>query len=170
MKDSATTIFLIGFMGSGKTNMGMKLSRKLRMGFCDLDAEIEHRSGMAIKDIITTHGETYFRQIEAETLRAIDINGKVVSTGGGAPCYHENIEWMKEKGRVVFLNVNEGVILSRLMKSDLSERPLLKGLDEAGLRSFIHDKLLLRLPYYKQADIVIDGVSKSLERLVASLT
>jgi shikimate kinase len=157
-------------MGSGKTNMGMKLSRKLRMEFSDLDAEIEHRSGMTIKEIIKTYGEEHFRKIEAETLKAIDIAHKVISTGGGAPCYHDNVQWMKEKGRVVFLNVNEGVILSRLLKSDLTDRPLLQGLDEEGLKLFIHDKLKQRLPYYEQADIVIDGVSKSLERLVAVLT
>ena len=92
-----------------------------------------------------------------------------MATGGGTPCFFDNLEWMKSKGTVVFLNVDEGVLYSRLANSDMEERPLMKDLDEQGLKNFIHDKLQERLPFYKLANLTFDPVNQPLEELVTQL-
>jgi len=170
------TVFLVGFMGSGKSTFGKKLAAKLLLPFVDLDQEVihhyqSHEEGLhSIKDIIAQNGLSFFRAIESETLRLIDVNNKVISTGGGTPCHFDNMEWMKRRGVVVFLNVEEGVLYSRLKNTDMEERPLLKDLDEVGLRNFIHETLMDRLPIYTQANITFNPVMQKLEDLVALLS
>ncbi|HLP51810.1 MAG TPA: shikimate kinase [Chitinophagales bacterium] len=172
-----TPVFLIGFMGAGKTTFGKKLANKLGLQFVDLDGEIlqnqepgtknqDNTHNASIKELIEQHGMEYFRALEAETLRLLDVQGKLISTGGGTPCFFDNLDYMKRRGTVVFLNVDEGVILSRLKTTDLNERPLLKGLDETGLKKFIHEKLKERLPIYQQADISFNPVSQKMEELL----
>ena len=178
--DAPSTVFLIGFMGAGKTTFGKKLAAKLGLQFVDLDEEIvkleERRpetgvnSPASVKDLIELRGIDYFRKAEADTLRQLDLDKKLISTGGGAPCYYNNMQWMKEHGTVVFLNVDEGVIYSRLKATNLDERPLLKGLDDEGLKTFIHEKLQERLPVYQQAHIQFNPVKQKPEELVNVLT
>lgn len=163
----ASALFLIGFMGSGKTTVGKKLAAKLGFDFVDLDAMIERNEQAYIRDIISDKGESYFREREAEALRQLDITKKVISTGGGTPCFHDNMAWIKANGYSVYLDVNEGVIFSRLKNAKQSERPLLIGLDDAALKAFISQKLEERLPYYHQADMVFDPVKEEIEILVA---
>lgn len=170
-----STIFLVGFMGSGKTTFGKKLTTKLKLEFIDLDSEVinhyqAHEENVhSIKEIIEQNGLPFFRAIESETLRLLDVNNKVISTGGGTPCHFDNMEWMKRRGTVVFLNVDEGVLYSRLKNTDLEERPLLKDLDEEGLKNFIHEKLQERLPIYIQANITFNPVTQRMEELVEML-
>ena len=150
------------------------------MQFVDLDEEVaklEDRrpetgvnSPASVQQIIAKHGIDYFRKAEADTLRNLKLSNKLISTGGGAPCYYNNMQWMKEHGTVVFLNVDEGVLYSRLKTTDLNERPLLKGLDDEGLKKFIHDKLQERLPVYNQAHIQFNPVTDKIEVLVGMLT
>ncbi len=169
------TIFLTGFMGSGKTTFGKKLAAKLALQFIDLDTAVinhykAHEENVhTIKEIVEQNGLPFFRAIESETLRTMDINNKVISTGGGTPCHFDNMEWMKRRGVVVFLNVEEGVLFSRLKNTDLEERPLLKDLDEAGLKNFIHEKLQERLPFYNQANITFNPVTQKMEELLEML-
>ncbi|MBS1685839.1 MAG: shikimate kinase [Bacteroidetes bacterium] len=156
------TVFLIGFMGAGKTTLGKKLAPKLQCTFVDVDHLLEQREGMAIKNIITTHGEPYFRQKESETLRSLEIENKIISTGGGTPCFYDNMAWMNAHGITLFLNVSEKAIYSRLKTVDREQRPLLRGLDDEGLRLFIHDKLRERRPFYEQAQLSLDPISAPL--------
>lgn len=173
--EGSSTIFLVGFMGSGKTTFGKKLAAKLALPLIDLDNEIinyykaQEENVHTIKEIIEQNGLPYFRAIESETLRLIDVKSKVISTGGGTPCYFDNMEWMKRRGVVVFLQVDEGVLFSRLKNTDLEERPLLKDLDEEGLKSFIREKLEERLPIYTQAHITFNPVTQKIEELVEML-
>src|ERR1043165_197353 len=154
-------IFLIGFMGAGKTTFGKKLANKLQFTFLDLDEEIARRQNAeSVQQLIDKNGFYWFRAVESETL---------ISTGGGTPCHFDNLEWMKRRGKVIFLDVDEGILLSRLKTTNLHERPLLKDLDEEGLKNFIHDKLEERLPIYRQADIIFDPVKQKIEELVAAL-
>ncbi len=178
--DAPSTIFLVGFMGAGKTTFGKKLATKLGLQFVDLDEQIVKRedrrpetgvnSPVSVQNLIELHGIDYFRKAEADALRTLDLNNKLISTGGGAPCYYDNMQWMKEHGTVVFLHVDEGVLYSRLKTTDLNERPLLKGLDDEGLKQFIHDKLQERLPVYNQAHLQFNPVTDKIEVLVAMLT
>lgn len=151
-------IFLIGFMGSGKTHWGKQLAAQLKIPFFDLDEEIVKSEGKSIGDIFASCGEEHFRMIEKEALESLidDHNSMVLSCGGGTPCFFNNIERMKKYGVVVWLNTHSEVILGRLLKEKAS-RPLLKNIDDADLKVYIIRKLNERRMYYEQADIVVDN-------------
>ena len=166
---SAKTVFLIGFMGSGKTTFGKKLANKLELRFIDLDEAIAYKYQLSIKTLIEQHGIDFFRETERDTLKLLDIENAVIATGGGTPCYFDNLEWMKRRGVVVYLNVSEGIIFSRLKNTELEERPLLKDLDDEGLKDFISKKLTERLPFYNQAHISFDPVHEKMESLIELL-
>ena len=163
------TVFLVGFMGSGKTTIGKKLAAKVSCEFIDLDAAIEHKEEMYIRDIINEKGEPYFREVESRTLQQFDLTGKVIATGGGTPYYFDNMDWMKANGIAVYIELEEAILFSRLKTTNLTNRPLLQGLDDDGLKQFIHIKLEERSPYYYQAQIVYDPMKESMEELVAKI-
>src|SRR5690606_8666855 len=120
-------LFFIGFMGCGKTTIGKKISRKSGIPFIDLDEQIVDKSGISIADYFALHGETQFRQLESDVLRAIPANqAKIVSTGGGAPCFNNNMEWMNENGITIYLKLSPAVLLKRLAGKEAISRPLLK--------------------------------------------
>jgi shikimate kinase len=169
MAEVSKPVFLIGFMGSGKTTFGKKLATKLHLSFIDLDESIISSEKKTIEKIVLEHGMEYFRNIETATLKSLNISGKLISTGGGTPCFHNNIDWMKETGIVVYLQVDEGVLFSRLKQTDLNHRPLLKGLDEGGLKKYISETLKEREPIYKQAHIAFNPVKEPMEILVEKL-
>ena len=163
-------IFLIGFMGSGKSTFGKKLANKLNTDFIDIDELVAARYRISgIKELIETKGMDFFRQAESDVLKSLSAEHAVVSTGGGTPCYFDNLDWMKRRGVVVFLKVDEGVIFSRLKTTNLEERPLLKDLDDEGLKLFIHEKLEERLSYYNRADIIFDPIHEKANELVVKL-
>lgn len=164
------TVFLIGFMGAGKTTFGKKLAAKLQLSFIDLDKEVAQTHNAAdVKQIIEEKGIDFFRTAESVTLKNLPLTNQLVSTGGGTPCCFDNMDWMKQHGTVIFLQVDEGVLFSRLKTTDMNQRPLLKGLDEDGLKSFIHEKLAERLPFYRQAHIIFNPVTGSIDDLVKLL-
>lgn len=166
----APTIFLIGFMGSGKTTLGKKLAAKLGYRFVDLDAVVvAENQSTGVAQLIDVKGIDYFRRAENEVLKKLDLQNAVVSTGGGTPCYFDSLEWMKAHGTVVYLDVDEKSLFNRLQTTNLHERPLLRNLDEVGLKTFIHEKLQERLPYYRQAHISFNPVNQKLEELVGLL-
>src|SRR5579859_5234618 len=106
------TIFLIGFMASGKTYFGKKLARQLGLQFVDLDELVAEATGkQSVSDLINEKGMDYFRKAEEETLKALRPERIVVATGGGTPCFSDNLEWMKARGVVIFLNVHELAIV-----------------------------------------------------------
>jgi shikimate kinase len=150
-------IFLIGFMGSGKTHWGKQLASRLQLSFFDLDEVIVQSEQQNIPEIFSSKGEEYFRGKEKELLeKLVDENtNMVVSCGGGTPCFFNNIEFMKKYGTVVWLNTHVDVLLERLMK-ERNERPLLKDINDEELRNYILRKLNERRMYYEQADVIID--------------
>lgn len=151
-------IFLIGFMGSGKTHWGKQLATKLKIPFFDLDEAIVQNEGKAVKDIFADCGEEYFRMLEKQTLESLidDNESMVLSCGGGTPCFFNNIETMKKYGVVVWLNTHAEILLQRLMK-EKSSRPLLKNIADADMKAYIIRKLNERRMYYEQADVVLDN-------------
>ena len=150
-------IFLIGFMGSGKTHWGKQLAQRLQLAFYDLDEVVQQSEKMTIPEIFAAKGEEHFRNKEKEMLeKLVDENASmVVSCGGGTPCFFNNIEFMKKYGTVVWLNTAVNVLMQRLMK-ERNERPLLKDISDEELRNYIMRKLNERRMYYEQADVVID--------------
>jgi shikimate kinase len=149
---STQRIFLTGFMGSGKSHTGERLAGLLGLPFIDLDAEIEGRTGQTITDIFAGRGEAAFRELERDTLHEVagQTDAFVLSTGGGAPCFHDNMRWMNEQGTTVFLDPPLSVLLGRL-EAGREHRPLLQNTDE--LATFVTQKLAFRRPDYEKAKI-----------------
>jgi shikimate kinase len=150
-------IFLIGFMGSGKTHWGRVWARKNQLNFFDLDEQIEKTLGETIADIFEKKGEENFREMERYVLRKFDVkNNFVLACGGGTPCFMDNLQWMNEQGTTVYLQASPSEILEKVM-NETQERPLLKKLNSSELLFFIEQKLKEREPYYKRAKYTLDA-------------
>lgn len=157
-------------MGSGKTTLGKKLAAKLKYSFVDLDEVVCTTNGFgSIKELVAAKGFPDFRKLEAVALRELERENKVVSTGGGTPCFHDNMDWMLKSGTVVFVDVDEKTIYNRLKETDRNERPLLAGLDDDELRQFIYGNLQERMPFYKRAQVSFNPLKQKLEELVSQL-
>jgi len=145
-------IYLVGFMGTGKTAVGKEVARKLSQQFIDLDSQIEEKQNRKISQIFTEDGEAYFRSLEKQTLKKIAVGKNlVVSCGGGIILDKENIQIMKETGRMICLTSRPEVILARTQ--GYRQRPLLN-VDNPTER--IDELLKIRAPFYAQADYTID--------------
>jgi shikimate kinase len=143
-------------MGSGKSTIGKGLAKALKLQFIDLDSFIEERNHKTIPEIFALHGETEFRLLEQKALQEIStFENVVIATGGGAPCFFNNIEVIKATGKSIYLNGTPHILADRLLHSK-TERPLIKGKSEEELIQFIHETLNKRDHYYKQADLIID--------------
>ena len=163
-------IFLIGFMGSGKTYWGRRLGEKLKLPFFDLDEQIESHESKPISQIFAEEGEEYFRLLEKDTLHIITESHAsfIMATGGGTPCYFNNIDFMNKAGTAVWINTPVDLLFERLIK-DKAHRPLIKNLNDAQLKGFIIKKFSDRKIYYEQADMVIEEDEKDLEKIVGKL-
>jgi shikimate kinase len=158
-------IFLIGFMGSGKTTLGRKLAARMNYEFIDLDHKLEQQVELSIAEYFSLFGEDAFRKLEAEVLRKTAYSDNVIiSTGGGLPCYFDNMDWMKANGKVVYLKLTPKTLADRL-ESVKEDRPLLQDKHGDALIAFIEQKLAEREPFYSQANIIADGLSLTAERL-----
>lgn len=162
-------IFLIGFMGSGKTTSGKRLATALNCPFFDLDQQIAAAEGMSIPAYFAEHGEAAFRILERKTLQSFPYPADcVISTGGGTPCYFKNMEWMNENGLTVFIDMYPAALVKRLEQGK-QKRPLLKDLNEDEMLAFITEKLTERLPFYNQAKVIINGINLTTELLQAAV-
>jgi len=163
-------IFLIGFMGSGKTYWGQLLSESLELPFFDLDAVIVRTEQKSISDIFTEKGEEYFRYKEKEVLEELvkDHDKFIVSCGGGTPCFFNNILFMKKEGKVVWLNTSVEILKKRLVKERMS-RPLVRAVGDAELESYIVRKLGERKMYYSQADVIVEEENIDLHSLIENI-
>lgn len=162
-------LFLIGFMGSGKTTLGKKLANHLNLKFIDLDQMIVARIGMAIPEYFTLHGEQKFRELESQILKEQAGERAVVSTGGGGPCFFDNMQWILENGISIYLYLTPKALHHRLQQSNIASRPALQGLRDEALLQFIEEKLSEREPFYKQANIHIDQLNTSLDAICQSI-
>ena len=163
-------IFLIGFMGSGKTHWGRQLSAKLNLPFYDLDTVIIEKEQRSVAEIFAEKGEEYFRYLEKGTLEAI-VDGQerfILSCGGGTPCFFNNIEFMKKNGKVIWLNTSIDMLTERLTRERKS-RPLISDVEEEELRRYIVRKLSERRMYYQQADVTVNEESITLDELTRLL-
>jgi shikimate kinase len=150
-------IFLIGYMGAGKTTIGKKLATQLNLEFVDLDRFIEKRYNKSISQIFFEKGETQFRAIEMNLLNEIaDFENVVISTGGGAPCFHNNMQRMNETGITIYLKVSIEE-LSRRLEYCKNSRPLLKNKSADELKKFVAENLSERERFYNQASIVFEA-------------
>ena len=150
-------IFLIGYMGAGKTTVGKVLSRQLELSFIDLDHYIEGRYHKTVGQLFAEKGEDAFRDIERRMLREVAaFEDVLVSTGGGAPCFFDNMEFMNRAGKTVFLDVHPDVLFRRLRVAK-QQRPILQGKEDDELKTFIIQALEKRAPFYHQAHYIFNA-------------
>ena len=162
-------IYLTGFMSSGKTTIGRRLSYIIGYNFVDTDYFIEMQQDMTINDIFVKFGEAAFREMEHKLLIALQKhNNAVISTGGGMPCHNDNMDIMLANGTVVYLKTSPQALSQRLLRS-YKERPLVNGKTEIELQKFIDEQLAIREPIYNRANIVIDTENYSMENLLRML-
>jgi shikimate kinase len=150
-------IFLTGYMGAGKTTLGKVLSRRMNLSYIDTDHFIESRYRKKVSDIFATDGEARFRDMEHRMLCEVsEIENVVVSTGGGLPCYHNNMEIMNRSGTTVYLDVPVEELAARLQVSK-AMRPVLQNQSGNELIDFIKENLDKRKPFYEQAGICMNA-------------
>lgn len=168
-----TRIFLIGYMGAGKTTLGKAFARAMDLSFVDLDWYIEERFHKTVRQIFTERGEEGFRDLEKRMLHEVgEFENVVISVGGGTPCFFDNMDYMNQTGETVFLDVDVKVLFRRL-KIAKQQRPLLADKSDEELMAFIVEALQKRLPFYSRAKHVFDGerledrsqIQQSVERL-----
>lgn len=163
------SLYLLGYMGAGKSRIGASLSKKLGLAFEDTDRLIEKQEGQSVKELFESRGEAYFRELENRCLQ--ELTGKetmVIATGGGMPCNDNNIEMIRRYGHSIYLSLDAGHLVSRLLE-DGSKRPLLKKYDTRDdLLLFIKEHLRSRERYYLQADYTIDA-SGTVEQVIQKL-
>ncbi len=146
-------IYLVGYMGSGKSTLGRKLSEEMDIQFIDMDDYIEERNHKTIPQIFAEEGENAFREKERMALEELsEFTDVVVATGGGAPCFFDNMELMKKSGITIFLNIDPEILAERLLDSKI-DRPLIRGKSREELTAFINESLQKRLPFYKKAHL-----------------
>jgi shikimate kinase len=164
-------IFLIGFMGSGKTSVGRRLAARLGLRHADLDRMIEQEVGPLLP-FVQRQGEAAFRRVEQEhLLNVLKERNVVVSLGGGTPTYADTMDRLLASGTAIFIDVPLIVLRERLLKKG-RDRPLLFGLDDDALRTRVAELLAERLPVYRRAELIVDGngdVDAITERLIRAL-
>lgn len=159
-------VYLLGYMGSGKSTIGKSLARKLKISFIDLDKYIEQKHNLSINSIFATKGENEFRKIEREALIEVSmLENHVVSLGGGTPCFFDNIDIINNSGKSIYLKMSIGMLVSRLINAK-TKRPLIEGKNKEELYRFIELQLEDRAVFYSKANIEYDVAHSDLGYLV----
>jgi len=149
-------IIIIGYMGAGKTTVGRTLAQELNMPFYDLDWYIESRMRKTVKEIFDERGEEGFRLIEHNLLHEVaEFEDVIISCGGGAPCFYDNIDYMNQQGDTVYLKATPEVLYGHL-KMGKSVRPLLLNKTSEEVKEFIDEQLVIREPFYNKAKYTLD--------------
>jgi len=163
-------VYLIGFMASGKTTIGHELAKTLNFEFIDLDVYIEHKYNKTIKQIFEFKGEDHFRILESEALREVaSLNGDIlVASGGGTSCFYNSVDFMNKTGITVYLKVEVGELVARLIESK-TDRPLLWGKSIPELNDYILRVLDERKKYYEKAKIIVETLNADVPQLAQTI-
>jgi shikimate kinase len=162
-------IFLIGFMGSGKSSVGRILAHKLNLPFFDTDEEIESYAGKSIQDIFEKEGEAHFRELEKTIIqKLIQEENCVIACGGGLACHNNLMQLLNKEGITIYLKLSSERLLNRF-KNDSQKRPLLKGKNENEMKVFISDLLDEREFYYSQSQFKISIKDHTPEELANAI-
>lgn len=169
-KPYGVPVFLIGFMGSGKTTTGRQLAENLLYNFADLDMLVEEQEGLPITEIFARKGEDYFRCAETAVLESLLERKKlVVACGGGTPCFHDNMKKMKSAGITIYLKLSPALLAGRL-SGEHSARPLVAGMQGDDLKNHVRKLLAGREGWYRQSDLVYDAGNFCLDELTRLVT
>lgn len=159
-------IYLVGFMGSGKSTLGRRLRREMGWEFVDLDDLFEQKFKTTIKQYFATLGEDAFRKAEKEVLKEVINKEKmIVATGGGTPCFFDNMEVMNQTGLTIYLKLSVDTLINRL-SSGKHIRPLIAGKSGDELYNYIEEKLSERETFYNQSKVVADAEVLGVEAYV----
>ncbi|WP_326994100.1 shikimate kinase [Chitinophaga sp. 212800010-3] len=162
-------IYLLGFMGAGKSYWGKQLADHWQLPYYDLDEVIVEAEEMAVADIFATKGEDYFREKESMLLRELSRQDKfLISCGGGTPCFQDNMDFMNAHGNTIWLNPSIATMVERLQRKK-HKRPLIAGLEDEDLASFVEKKLAERLPFYQQSKHIISSDNISLDTFTQNI-
>jgi shikimate kinase len=163
-------IYLIGYMGSGKSTLGKKLAKYAGLQFVDMDHYLEERNYKTIPQIFAEEGEAEFRKKERKALEELsEFSDVVIATGGGAPCFFDNVHLMNRTGKTIYLNIDPGILADRLMESK-TERPLIKGKSKEELIHFIDETLRKRNEFYSQAHYQITDPDTGLDEILKMIS
>lgn len=160
-------LYLIGFMGVGKTTIGKQIAAFNKVVFIDTDSQIEKETSKSIKEIFETDGEIAFRKLETDTIRSIDRKA-IIACGGGLPAHNNNIEYLKHKGTVIYLKASTETLIKRLEKNK-NKRPLISKLTNDKRLEFIRKILKEREKTYKQADYTIETDNKTVKEVLREI-
>ncbi|WP_028981579.1 shikimate kinase [Sporocytophaga myxococcoides] len=153
-------LFLIGLPGSGKSTLGVKLAELLNFEFLDTDELIVKTEGMTINKIFHQFGEDHFRKLEEATLKQlINLDNIVISTGGGLPCFYDNMNLILSIGFSIYLNVSPEIITERLYAVNDQSRPMVKGKNREDMLTFLIQKCAERTGFYQKANLEISEVT-----------
>lgn len=156
-------------MGSGKSTLGRKLAQHAALQFVDMDHFIEMRNCKTIPQIFAEEGEDEFRRKERKALEELsEFTDVVIATGGGAPCFFNNMELMNHTGKTIFLDIHPDILAQRLLESK-TERPLIKGKTREELIQFIKKTLEKRRIFYDKAKYVINVPDVDLDYVMEML-
>jgi shikimate kinase len=162
-------VFLIGFMGAGKSTVGKKLASALEIDFLDMDTLFEERYHMSIPVFFDKFGEGLFRKFEQEILiSSCALKDVLISTGGGTPCNNHSIQLMRQHGLILYLSMPPAALVSRLISAK-RKRPLIFGKSEDELLEYVTAKLEERSHFYNQAHLIADGINVNIESLAAKI-
>ena len=162
-------IYIVGFMGAGKSTAGKKLASKMGYSFTDLDRMIEMQYKTSIPGLFSKYDESLFRNLERKALHStFSFQDAVVSTGGGTPCYFDNMELINREGISVFIEMSVKALADRLRNSK-KPRPLVRELDRAKLEEQIAAMLEERITFYEKADLRIKGENLDINHLHSEL-
>lgn len=163
---SISRIYLVGYMGAGKSSVAKKVANKTGWFPYDLDILFEEKYKISVSDFFRKYGEDTFRKLESELLKkTADINQGVIATGGGTPCFFDNMNWMNENGVTVFLKVSQQTSITRLLHSK-KKRPLLQDKNESEMMNFIQEQYRFRMPFYQKAQFEVKGENCDIEQLI----
>ncbi len=163
-------LFLIGLPGSGKSTLGRALALELKLKMVDTDTEIVAAEGKTIEEIFKDSGEDYFRKLEQTILHEISKNDQqLISTGGGMPCFFNNMEYMQKKGITLFIDVPVENLQQRLIGQRSQKRPMLEGKTDEEVLQFLKQKHEERFLYYSRALITVKGSNIKVAELILEL-
>lgn len=160
-------LYLIGLLGSGKSFLGKELSRLLKHPFIDLDDVLEQQHGVNVSQLFSEKGEAHFRMLEAGALKKQSTQKEfVMATGGGTPCFHDNMSFINQNGISVFLNTPVSEIVKRLYGEQRKTRPLIANVSDDQLQPTLETMLQSRLKFYNQAHLTVNpAISTAVEIL-----
>lgn len=162
-------IYLIGYMGAGKTTYGKRLAHDINYKFIDLDQKIEADFGKTISEIFAEKGESEFRKIERDAMmQTFGLENTIVATGGGTPCFFDNMEQLNAHGATLYIELSAKSLVWNLLNSH-KDRPLLHNKTYEELVEYVETTLQKRLPFYTQAKYVVDGIGITSQKMIDAL-